>query len=166
LEALGINATGLIAQLINFALLLIILRAVAYKPILNMLDQRSARIRESVENAERIKQQLASAQQEYGAQIEQARKESQTIIAQANQIGERLRQEAQAQARQDAEEFLAKARQQIELEKRQAVSDLRREVADVAILAASKIVSRSLDQSAHRRLIEETLQESDRLSNN
>lgn len=166
MEALGINATGLIAQIINFVLLLIILRAVAYKPLMNMLDQRSAKIKESMENAERIKQQLASAQADYAAQIEQARKESQAIIAQANQIGERVRQEAQAEARREAEDFLAKAQAQIERDKRLAVSELRKEVADLAILAASKIVTRSLDGEDHRRLIEETLRESDKLNNN
>ncbi len=166
MEALGINAPGLLAQLINFALLLIILRAVAYKPIVNMLDQRAARIKESMDNAERIKQQLASAQQDYAAQIEQARKESQAIIAQANQIGERLREEAAAQARKEADDFLSKAHSQIELDKRQAVNELRKEVADLAILAASKIVSQSLDDEAQRRLIEETLRDSNKLSNN
>lgn len=166
MEALGVNATGLVAQIINFILLLVILRAVAYKPIMNMLDQRAARIKESVDNAERIKQQLASAQQDYAAQIEQARKESQAIIVQADQIGERIRQEAQAEARKEAEEFLAKAQAQIERDKRQAVAELRKEVADVAIMAAGKIVARSLDSEAHYRLIEETLRDSDKLSSN
>ncbi|MBI2954576.1 MAG: F0F1 ATP synthase subunit B [Chloroflexi bacterium] len=166
MDALGINGTGLLAQLINFALLLIILRAVAYKPIMNMLDQRAAKIRESVENAERIKQQLASAQQEYAAQIEQSRKESQAIIAQANQIADRIHQEAQESARREAEDFLAKAQGQIEREKRQAMAELRREVGDLAILAASKIVARSLDDEAQYRLIEETLRDSEKFSNN
>lgn len=166
MDALGINVNGLLAQIINFVLLLLILRAVAYKPLMNMLDQRAARIKESMENAERIKQQLASAQQDYAAQIEQARRESQGIIAQANQIAERIRQEAQAEARKEAEDFLAKAQAEIERDKRQAVAELRKEVADLAILAASKIVAKSLDDETHRSLIEETLRDSDKLSNN
>ncbi|MDA8187704.1 MAG: F0F1 ATP synthase subunit B [Dehalococcoidales bacterium] len=166
MEALGINGAGLLAQLINFALLLIILRAVAYKPIMNMLDQRAARIKESMDNAERVKEQLAKAQEDYAAMVEQARKDSQSIINQANQIGERIRQESQEAAHREAGEFLAKAHAQIERDKRQAVAELRKEVGDLAILAASKIVARSLDGESHRRLIEETLNESDKLSSN
>nr|MDA8188289.1 F0F1 ATP synthase subunit B [Dehalococcoidales bacterium] len=127
MEALGINGTGLLAQLINFALLLIILRAVAYKPIMNMLDQRAARIKESMDNAERVKEQLAKAQEDYAAMVEQARKDSQSIISQANQIGERIRQESQEAAHREAGEFLAKAHAQIERDKRQAVAELRKE---------------------------------------
>jgi len=166
LEALGINATGLVAQIINFALLLIILRAVAYKPIVGMLDKRAARIKESLEDAQKIKEQLATAEAEYAARLEQARKEGQTIVAQASQMGERIRQEAQGEARAEAEEFLAKAHAQIERDKRQAVAELRKEVADLAILAASKVVRRSLDDAAHYRLIEDVLAENDKASSN
>ncbi|MBI4320078.1 MAG: F0F1 ATP synthase subunit B [Chloroflexi bacterium] len=166
MEALGINAQGLLAQIINFVLLLIILRAVAYKPILNMLDKRAARITESLEDARRIKEQLARAEVEYSERLDQARKEGQAIVAQASQMAERIRQEAQVESRREAEEFLEKAHAQIERDKRQAVAELRKEVADLAILAASKVVGRSLDDPAHYRLIKDVLAESDRPSNN
>jgi len=166
LEQLGINVPGLVAQIINFLLLLVILRAVAYKPILKMLDQRAAKIKESMENAEAIKKQLARAQEEYAAQIDQARKEGQAIVGQANQMAERIRQEAQVQARQEAESFLAKAEAQIERDKRQAIAELRKEVAELAILAAGKVVRKSLDDKAHYAIIQEVLSESDKLSSN
>lgn len=166
MEQLGINVPGLVAQIINFLLLLVILRAVAYKPILKMLDQRAAKIKESMENAEAIKKQLARAQEEYAAQIDQARKEGQAIVGQANQMAERIRQEAQVQARQEAESFLAKAEAQIERDKRQAIAELRKEVAELAILAAGKVVRKSLDDKAHYAIIQEVLSESDKLSSN
>lgn len=163
---LGINMPGLVAQIINFLLLLVILRAVAYKPILKMLDQRAAKIKESMDNAEQVKKQLARAQEDYAAQIDQARKEGQAIVAQANQVAERVRQDAQAQARQEAEQFLAKAQAQIDRDTRQAIAELRKEVADLAILAAGKVVKRSLDDKAHYAIVEEVLSESDKLSSN
>ncbi|MCL5958081.1 MAG: F0F1 ATP synthase subunit B [Chloroflexi bacterium] len=166
MEQLGINVQGLVAQIINFFLLLVILRAVAYKPITRMLDQRAAKIRDSMENAEQIKLQLARAQEDYAAHIDQARKDAQSIVSQANQMAERVRQEAQSQARQEAEQFLSKAEAQIERDKRQAISELRKEVADLAILAAGKVVGKSLDDKAHYAVIEQVLSESDKLSNN
>ncbi len=166
MEQLGINVPGLVAQIINFFLLLVILRAFAYKPVLKMLDQRSAKIKESVDNAEAVKKQLARAQQDYAAQIDQARKEAQALLTQANQMAEQQRQSTLAQARQETDLFLSKAQAQIDRDTRQAISEVRKEVADLAILAAGKLVKRSLDDKAHYAIVEEVLSESDKLSQN
>jgi F-type H+-transporting ATPase subunit b len=162
-EALGINATGLIAQLINFLLLLALLRVVAYRPILNLLDQRAARIRESMERAEQINREAARMEEEFKQRLEQARREAQAIIANATQAAERLRQEAQERAQREAEAFLARAREQIERDRERALAELRAYVADLAILAASKVIERSLDRSAHADLIDRVLAETPRL---
>ena len=160
MEALGINGPGLIAQIINFLLLLVLLRVLLYKPILNMLDQRAARVRESTENAEAIKQRLAQAQQEYAAQVDRGRREGQAIISQAMQVADRVRDEAKTQAQQEAEQFLTRARAEIEMDKRRAVAELREQVADLAIMAAGKVVGRTLDSEGHRRIIQEVLSQS------
>lgn len=163
MDAIGINIPGLVAQIINFTLLLIILYLVLYKPILRMLDQRRDRIRESMERAEEIKQEMAKAQQEVAAQLDAARKEGQNIIAQASQIGERLKEEARGQARQEAEAIISRAQSAIQAERDQAIADLRNEFADLAVLAASRVINKSLDKSAHARLIEEVLEETGKL---
>jgi endonuclease-3 len=75
LDALGFNLPGLLAQLINFAILLVILRLVAYKPIMRMLDERSRRVREGLEAAERMKEQAAQADVEVEKRLEEARQE-------------------------------------------------------------------------------------------
>ena len=160
MEALGINVNGLIAQIINFLLLLVLLRVLLYKPILNMLDQRAARVRESIANAEAIKQRLALAQQEYAEQVDRGRREGQVIIAQAMKVADRVRDEAKTQAQQEAEHFLTRARAEIELDKRRAVAELREQVADLAIMAAGKVVGRTLDTEGHRRIIQEVLSQS------
>lgn len=162
LETLGINLPGLIAQLVNFTLLLVLLYLIAYKPVLRMLDQRSERIRQSMEQAEEIRQQAARTQVEFEARIEQARQESQNIVNQAIQTGERLREEARATARQDAEDIVVRARAEIQGERSLAVAELRREFAELSILAAEKVIGQALDRAAHRRLIDEVLAESDR----
>ena len=85
MEKLGINLPSLIAFIINFVILLALLIIVAYRPIVRMLDERSAKIRESMDQAERIKQESARATETIKAQLEAGRKEGQAIVAQASQ---------------------------------------------------------------------------------
>jgi F-type H+-transporting ATPase subunit b len=160
---LGINWRGLLAQFISFGLLLIVLILVAYKPITKMLDERSKKIKDSMDQAEFIKQQVAKTEQMVQEHLAQARKEGQNVVAQAAQIGEKLREEARQQARQDAEAIVARARTEIQAEREEAIAKLRKEFVEVAILAAEKVINRALDKETHRKLIEETLEESTNL---
>jgi len=159
LEGLGINLNGLIAQIVNFSLLFILLYMVAYKRILRLLDERSARIRASMEQAEEIKRRLAQAQQDYERQLEQARRDGQAIIAQASQAADRLREETVRQAKEEAQKVIEKAQSEIEYERRRAMAELREDVANIAVLAAGKVINRSLDPEAHRQLIQDFLKE-------
>ncbi len=159
MESLGINLGSLVAFIINFLLLLVLLIFVAYKPIVRMLDQRSAKIKESMDEAERIKQESARAEETVKAQIEAGRKEGQAIVAQASQMAERVKEEARAEARREAEALIAKARVEIERERQEGFDQLRREFVDLAILAAEKVINQSLDKKAHQRLIEGVLEE-------
>lgn len=160
MEGLGINLPILLAQVINFAILLILLYFAAYKPIIRMLDQRSAKIKESMEQTELIRQQAARTEEEVRVQLEAARKEGQNIIAQAIQIGDRLKEEAKKEARQEAESLIAKARTEIRRERDEAIDELRKEFVDVAVTAAEKVIKETLDKEKHRHLIEEVLKES------
>ncbi len=157
---LGINLPTLLAQIVNFLILLGLLYLVAYKPILRIIDQRSAKIKESLELAELNKDRAVRAEEEVKAQLETARKEGQSIIVQASQIGERVKEEAKLGARQEAETLIARARGEIQRERDEAIYELRKEFIDIAILAAEKVINESLDKERHRRLIEETLEES------
>jgi F-type H+-transporting ATPase subunit b len=160
LDALGINLPGLLAQLINFAILLVILRLVAYKPIMRMLDERSRRVREGLEAAERMKEQAAQADVKVEKRLEEARQEGQALIGQAQQIAARTQEEARQQARAEGEALLARARSEIQLERDDAIAQVRREFADLTIAAAEKVIGQSLDKRAHERLIDEVLAQS------
>lgn len=118
LDDLGINGPSLIAFSINFFLLLGLLTLVLYKPVTRMLDQRSAKIKESLEEAERIKQESVRAEEAVREQIEVGRREGQAIIAQAAQTGERVKEEARTGARKEAEVLIAKAQAEIARERR------------------------------------------------
>jgi len=166
LESLGINLPTLIAQLINFAILFGLLYLVAYKPIMRMLDERSRRVKESMEQTEHIKEQAARAEEESKKQIEAAGREGQGIIARAVKTGEEVHQRAQEEARKDAEALIGRARVEIRRERGSAIDELRGEFADLTVMAAEKVIDRSLDRKAHRELIEKTLQESASLKKN
>jgi len=159
LAGLGINLPTLVAQIINFIILFGLLYLVAYKPIMRMLDERSRRVKESMEQTEYIKQQAERAEEEARKRIEQASKEGEKVIAQAAKAGEELRQKAQQQAKGDAEALIGRARSEIQRERNDAVDELRREFADLTIMAAEKVIDRSLDKKAHRELIDEVLKE-------
>ena len=160
MEGLGINLPTLIAQIVNFLILLGLLYLVAYKPIMRMLDERSRRVKESMEQTELIKQQAERAEEEVKKQIEAASREGQEIIVRAVRSGEDVRQKAQQEARQDAESLIARAQVEIQRERDEAIGELRKEFADLTILAAGKVIDRSLDKEAHRQLIDKVLKES------
>ncbi|HVC34621.1 MAG TPA: F0F1 ATP synthase subunit B [Chloroflexota bacterium] len=166
MEALGISVPGLVAQFVNFILLLLILRMVAYKPILRMLDERSLRIRESMERAEAVRQQAASTEEEFVRRLADARREGQEIIGQAEKIADRLRQDEMEKTRQEVDQLRVKALEDIERERERAVAELRKQVADLALFAASRVVGRSLDQASHYRLVDEALAEAEKLKLN
>ncbi|MCK5576904.1 MAG: F0F1 ATP synthase subunit B [Dehalococcoidales bacterium] len=160
LSSLGINVPTLIAQIVNFAILFALLYLVAYKPIMRMLDERSRRIKESMEQTDQIREQAAKAEQETARRIEEAGKEAQNIIGQAVQAGEEAKQKTREDAQKEGEKLVTRARAEIDRERDEAIGELRKEFADLTVLAAGKVIDRSLDKEKHRRLIEQVLEES------
>ena len=157
---LGLDLATFVGQLVSFLILLGLLTFVGYKPIRKMLDQRSEKIRESMEQAEATRQEYENAKVAFQEQIKKGREEGQAIIAQATQTGNRLKEEAREEARKEAQVIVERARVELQHERDQIVDDLRREFVDTAILAAGKVISETLDKKKHRELIEEVLQES------
>jgi F-type H+-transporting ATPase subunit b len=160
-EQLGINLNGLIAQLINFLVLYFLLSRFLFPRVTQMLDARAARIRESVERAEQVQRDAERTEQQFQERITEARREGQAIVANANTISQRIQAEAQEKAQREAEAFLVRAREQIQRETQQAQLELRQQVASLAMLAASRVVERSLDERQHVELIERVLSEAE-----
>jgi len=110
MESIGVNWQLLVAFLINFLVLFGLLTAILYKPVLKMLDERAAKIKESLEQAEKIKEQTSRSEEQIKLAVEAARKEGQVIIAQASQIAEKIKEEAKDDARKEADIIANKAR--------------------------------------------------------
>jgi F-type H+-transporting ATPase subunit b len=158
-SSLGINLPLLLAFVINFIILLVILGKFLYKPVLKMLDERTQKVKESMEWAEAIKRDYEQARVEVQKQIEKGRQEAQGILAQALQKGEGLKEEARKEAAEQAKAILEKARIELGAERDKMVEDLRREFVSLLILASEKVIRQTLDKEKQSRLIAETLEE-------
>ena len=158
--SLGINLPLLVVFIINFIVLFVLLRIFLYKPVLKMLDERAKRTAEAMEQAEATKKEYEQARVEVQKQIEQGRQEAQAILTQAMQVGERLKEESRQEAQKQAQVIVDRTRTELETERDKIVGDLRREFVDISISAAEKVIKETLDKEKHRKLIEETLQES------
>lgn len=138
-----------------FFILLLILWRFAFPPLTGMLEERAKTIRESLEGAESTRLEAQSLLDEYKAEMAKAREESQKIIEEGRKFGESIKQEMTEKAKQQADQIIERATAEIEREKTTALADLQSKVADLTIRAASKVVQKSLDKSAHEKIIED-----------
>lgn len=163
MDQLGFNIPSLIVFLINFLILLGILYLFAYKPVLRLLDERSERIRESLEAADRARQEAAESQTRTQEQLQEARREGQRLLDQARELAEKYREDEMTKARQEAEAFIARARQDIQQERDGAIEEVKSHFARLAIQAAERVIIKSLDEESHRELIGQVLEEGQEL---
>jgi F-type H+-transporting ATPase subunit b len=155
-EKLGINWALLLAQLFNVILVLWLLSTFLFKPVLNMLNERTRRIQDSLKETEQVKVQLANARKDYDAELARARQEAAGILAQAQERAKVQEQEIIAQARQEAERIRNEGREQAVQEREQLLRDLKDQVADLVTITATRVLGEEL-KSNHDRLIEESL---------
>ncbi len=160
IASLGFSLPGLIAQVVNFGILLVVLRLFLYKPLLRVLDERKRRIQEGIDRAAEAASAAAASEVEARRAMDAARAEGQQAVQRAQEAAARLREELEARARADAEQIVARAREEVALERDQAIELLRREFADLTITAAERVIAQSLDRAAHQRLIDDVLAQS------
>ena len=165
-EALGILPLNLLWQCLAFSLLAFLLSKTLYKPVVTMLDERATRISDSIQQAEQIKADNAAASKRAQEVIAEAQQTTREMLAQAQQQSQRTISAAQAEAREQREKLLRDAHAQIETDTARAKEELQREVARLAIMAASKVVGRSLDTDDHYRLVDEALADAERTRGN
>jgi F-type H+-transporting ATPase subunit b len=151
---------GLIVwTILTFILLLVILRKFAWKPILAALSEREGSIRDMLEQAEAAKAQSEKTLEENARQLARAGEESQKILNEGRALGDKLKQEIVDQANQQAKRMVEQARQEIDRDKEAAISELRGEVATLALQVAGKILDETLDEQKHKKLIDTSLRQ-------
>ncbi len=156
---LGINYTNLIVQLVAFALFIYLFWKFALGPITAMKDTREARINQSLDRAQEIERELQNTRTQNEEILNNARREAQAILQSARELSEQNIERAREQAQVQADDMVEKARLALEAEVRQARLELRKEVAELAVLAASKIVRANISRADQTRFIEEALAE-------
>jgi F-type H+-transporting ATPase subunit b len=147
-----VNAT-LIAQILNFLVLLAILAKFAYKPLLKAMDDRRNRIINDLDSAEQTRLDAEALKEQYAEQLAGARQEATEIVNKANQIAQNLHDELVEQARVEQEALMANAKERIEQDKQQALLDIRSEVIKLSTLIAGKIVNQKLNSDKDQKLV-------------
>jgi F-type H+-transporting ATPase subunit b len=155
-------ALGLmIWTLVLFGFTMWVLSKVAFPRIQEALDRRAKAIRESIEAAERQRQEADRLLEEYRERLKEAREQADDIIARSRKAAEAATAEAIAEGKERREALVAAARRDIETETRRSLEQIRKEVADLTVLATEKVTRKALDSEDHKRLIEEALEEVD-----
>ena len=151
----------MIWTLITFAIAVFVLWRYAFGPLQRIMDERRQGIQESITAAEETRAEAARLLEEYKETLTKVRGEAEEILERSRQAGESVKSEIMAEAKEQAERTLARAHEQIERDTRAAVQQIKTQVADLTLLAAEKVATRSLTDADHRRLIEEALREVD-----
>lgn len=151
----------MIWTLVAFLAALGILRWLAFPQIGAYLDRRQKAIEDSIDTAERTRQEAEQLLGEYRERLREARAQAEDIVTRARRAGEEREREAVEAARERGEQLLEQTRRDIELATARALAEIREEVTNLTILAAEKVTRKSLDAADQRRLVEEALGELD-----
>jgi F-type H+-transporting ATPase subunit b len=151
----------MIWTLIAFGVTLWVLSKIAFPRIQEALDKRANAIRENVEAAEKQRQEADELLKEYRSRLQEAREQADDIIARSRKAAEAARAQANDDGRAKREELVAAARRDIEAETRRSLERIRKEVADLTVMATEKVTRKSLDDEDHKRLVDDALKEVD-----
>ncbi|MHB1653170.1 MAG: F0F1 ATP synthase subunit B [Desulfitobacteriaceae bacterium] len=147
------------AMVLSFLLLVWLLSKYAWKPLMNMMEERRKYIEDNLTQAERERKQAEQIKREYQEEMRHARQEAQEIIAKATKAGEERAVEILVQAREEAEKVKISAVADIQRERDRAIADVKAQVADLSVSIAEKIIHQKLDLSGQEQLIEQFIQE-------
>ena len=152
-----VNLFWVIVSALNFIVFFVIIWTFAFKPVTKMLTDRRDRIEQGLKDAEQARADRENAEAERVATLAEARKEANDILSRAQRVSQETRDADIAATRAELERMRDRAAGEIEAEKQRAITELRAEVADLALAAASRVVGESLTNERQRRLVQEFL---------
>jgi len=156
-ETFGWNPWLFFSQVISFVIVAILLRRFAYKPILNVLEERRRRIEEGQLNAEKIKRQLDEAEKRYSEILAKANADAQKMIDEARESSAHLAERKQQEAIAAAEQIIAKAREASAIEHERTMDSLKQELGRLVVDTTAKVTGKVLTPEDQQRLQEEAL---------
>ncbi|MBI4558858.1 MAG: F0F1 ATP synthase subunit B [Candidatus Hydrogenedentes bacterium] len=154
---LGIDWRLLLAQAINFIILLAVLYKLLYRPVIRLLDERAAKVSRSLKQAEEIEQRLGEVNEQSKQTLALAHRDAERIITEGRAEAEQQRRAGIERTREESERLIAEARERIELEKERMVAEAKAEIADVVVAATEKILTAKLDAAADRALVDRVI---------
>ncbi len=162
LNQLGIKPLLLLAQIINFLILLFLLKRFLYKPILKMFDERKKKIDTSMKQADEVAKELANAEKMKLEKEESAKKQATKILDQSRKDAELVRKDIISKSEDDAKRIVKKATAEMQGEKEKLLSDVKKEATDLTMLATQSVLKKALDEQKQRELINEAINEIDK----
>ncbi len=160
---MNLEIQQILTQALGFLILLFILKKIAWKPLLSLLDERREKISSEFQTIDRTKSELSRLEQDYKARLADIDAQARQRIQEAISEGQRVSVEIQEKAREESKNILNKAKENIELEVAKARVELRNQVATLAIKAAEKVIKEELSEERHRRLVTEFIDEAGQL---
>lgn len=155
---LGIDWKLLSAQIVQFVLLIFVLRKLAYKPLLAMLEKRSKTIEKSLEDAKRIEQNLAEGQADRDRMFAETRKEAESIVADARSAAETVKTNILDETKKKMDVMRKQTETEAEAMKQRVLQDAQSQLADLVILASEHVVKAKLSDAQDRKIIEDALE--------
>ncbi len=157
LGTLGVNWKIFIAQLVNFAVVLLILWRWVYRPVVKLLDDRSKKIGDSITNAERIEKELTHLETRKVEVMRDAERKAQEIMTDAARSAEASRVEMTAKARVEVEKIVKQGKEQLNADKTRMLAEAKTEIADLVIQVTSKVLEEKVDEKHDRKLAQKVL---------
>ena len=151
----------MIWTIVCFLITLWVLKRYAFGPIQKMIDDRRDRIRQSLDEADRAREEARHLLEEHRSLIARARHDAEDILAEARRVADAQRERVREETEVDRQRRLEDTRRQIEAETRRALDQIRAEVADLTLIATEKVARKALDERDQRRLIDEAISELD-----
>jgi F-type H+-transporting ATPase subunit b len=146
-------------SIVSFGILLFLLKRFALPGILEMLDMREKKIKDSLDQAERLKQEAQQLLSQYEAKLKSVREEGRSILESARKQAQQQLEENEGRIEQETQRMLADARSEIQRDQQHALQEIQRTAVDLTLLAAEKVLARSLTDADHRRLVDEAMRE-------
>ncbi|HZX48642.1 MAG TPA: F0F1 ATP synthase subunit B [Nitrospirota bacterium] len=160
---MNLEIQQILTQALGFLILLFILKKIAWKPLLSLLDERREKISSEFQNIESTKSELSRLELDYKSRLADIDAQARQRIQEAISEGQRIAVEIQEKAREESKNILNKAKENIELEVAKARVELRNQVANLAIRAAEKVLKEELTEERHKRLVTEFIDEAGQL---
>lgn len=155
IHKLGIDWKLLVAQIVNFVILLFLLKKLLYKPLINLMNNRRQKIVEGLEKAKRGEEEFQKIQELREKELAKIQREAETIIQKAKEVGDKKQQEILKEAEEKTKKIIEEAKGRIEIEKEKMLKEVRQDIASLVVGATEKILKEKVDKNKEKEMINE-----------